>query len=298
MKHKTFGLAALVLAASLGSTGVAVAQSAMIPKPKYINVELDAHVYLSWPSWTVHGVTYVEGVYFGSDSPITKYELAHTVDLFGAGKIFVPLKPFISHFWKPWHPVYYPNINPAPVGVSRAKWAAAIAEAKQFEIEANTPGSGISVQEANTHLSLLANARQWFPDPSDPFFDRRFPLKDLKNGFVLSRKPYVVVSATSGVVWIEQYIGYSTGNQAGVWIGESVNPKTGVVTAIAPNAGANPLNPGPGYPGWIFGKIPSGQGVTLKTIQRMDPTWAAGAGLDVVPLTSWNPKDVTTIPTS
>ena len=95
---------------------------------------------------------------------------------------------------------------------------------------------------------------------------------------------------SAGGISVFQYVGHTKSGKSSLWIGENVNQKTGVVMDVAPNtASAFVTNITP---------IVLGQGAVVTSIQKFDPTWAAGGGLDVVPLMNWNPKDVVHIPYS
>ena len=142
----------------------------------------------------------------------------------------------------------------------------------------------LSVSEAmalSKEYSPLSTKTQWFPDPSDPFFDKAFPVKDLKDGFVLSRKPLVIIMRPKGHtdISINQYVG--GGSQGTFWMTEGVNAKgqligIGPVLGSAPNGLANYLHP---Y---------KALGDTVNAVAVPSMTWAAGFGKDVVPLPKWN----------
>ncbi len=161
-----------------------------------------------------------------------------------------------------------------------AQWKAAVVQAK--EAASALQNASTSAVTQTPQWSSLATKTQWFPDPSDPFFDKAFPVKDLKDGFVLSRKPLVIIMRPKGHtdISINQYV--SGGSQGTFWMTEGVNAKgqligIGPVLGSAPNGLANYLHP---Y---------KALGDTVNAVAVPSMTWAAGFGKDVVPLPKWNP---------
>ena len=161
-----------------------------------------------------------------------------------------------------------------------AQWKAAVVQAK--EAAAALQNVSTSAVTQTPQWSSLATKTQWFPDPSDPFFDKAFPVKDLKDGFVLSGKPLVIIMRPKGHtdISINQYVG--GGSQGTFWMTEGVNAKgqligIGPVLGSAPNGLANYLHP---Y---------KALGDTINAVAVPSMTWAAGFGKDVVPLPKWNP---------
>ena len=180
-------------------------------------------------------------------------------------------------------------VNPAPQGVTLAKWQAAVKKALAFK---PTGTSGLGTDP-------LATSSQWYPDPKDIFYNKVFPVKDLKNGFILQKDPLVEVANVSGtnnrdgapIVYVDEYVGYGNVPGTGVvtyWKTENVSVSTGQVQSVTPNLmGLAVFEDKLASP-------PQGQGVHFPTAkglaQPFNPTWAMNAGPYVVPFPGWNPN--------
>ena len=180
-----------------------------------------------------------------------------------------------------------PGDNPSPVGFTMAQWQTAV---KQAAVAMNNSYTA-------AEYSPLATATQWYSDPSDKFYDKSFPLSDLKtNGYVIQNNPRVVVSFIDGsnnnhgmsYVYVLEYVGYyqKPGNGTDtVWKDESVNVKTGQVFDVCPTLGDVPT--------FEYKKLTpvSGQGINFgKTWQGpANNNWASGGGLYAVPRPNWSP---------
>ena len=176
--------------------------------------------------------------------------------------------------------------NPSPVGFTMAQWQSAVKKA------------AVAMNNSYTaaEYSPLATATQWYSDPSDKFYDKSFPVSDLKiNGYVIQNNPRVVVSAIDGVsskgdpyVYVLEYVGYYQTSFNGidtVWKSEEVNVKTGQVFAVVPNLTTVAI--------FEYKKLTpvSGQGINFgKTWQGpANNNWASGGGLYAVPRPNWSP---------
>lgn len=290
------------LAALVGMTimgGTAFAQQKALPKFFYgtnESVNLGTQI-LSTEIWTVNGVKYIEAA--NMNNAEWAWAKKHYVKIFSnQGAYFVNLNAFIKTFYKPFHPRYDgPNMAPHPVGITTKQWVAAVAKARQLAAATYHMTSKAAIAAVH-QWSPLATRRQWFPDPSDPFFDKSFPVKDLKDGFVLSRKPLVVVQAFQKQWYVAQYIGYDESQQSSYWWSEEVNGH-GQVTGIGTTIGGS-LNRSADTP--IFRKTDSvtfhdwpGEGIALPyATSPPNLTCAVGEGQYVVPLPHWNPKWVLT----
>lgn len=144
---------------------------------------------------------------------------------------------------------------------------------------------------------MLSTSTQWYNDPSNAFYDKQFPVADMKDGFVIQKDPYVVVMTDTGLLTasgtpeylIGQYLGYGSNSSQGqvtVWKEEWVNSKTGVVMSIPNYAGIMlpALDKGANRPhlglGTYFG----------TNVNGVYNPWNVGTGLDVVPILSWKPN--------
>ena len=106
-----------------------------------------------------------------------------------------------------------------------AQWQAAV---KQAAVNVNNSYTA-------AEYSSLATATQWYPDPSDKFYDKSFPVSDLKtNGYVIQSDPRVVVSFIDGsnsnhgmsYVYVLEYVGKFNDPVSGlatVWRDEEVS---------------------------------------------------------------------------
>jgi len=139
--------------------------------------------------------------------------------------------------------------------------------------------------------SPLATKTQWYPDPSDIFFNKRFPLSDLKNNKVLQTKPYIIMmndGPNGGTPsWIAlQYVGKgpnSKGTETSYWMGESVN-SSGFVTSIEPAFMPFPQSSFPNL------NVPATGGYHFKG-NPPHTLWGLGENLYVAPQPGWNPID-------
>ena len=185
---------------------------------------------------------------------------------------------------------YAGGVNSAPQGVTLAKWQADVKKALAFK---PTATSGIGTDP-------LTTSTQWYPDPHDIFYNKVFPVKDLKNGFILQKDPLVEVqrvpgasNARGGYVYVDEYVGFGNDPVSGVitwWKEEQVSVSTGQVQGVVPNlTGLAVLESkvmatvkGQGYqfPVWHGGAQP------------VNPTWAinTGTGVYAIPFPGWNPN--------
>lgn len=195
--------------------------------------------------------------------------------------------------------------SPAVTGLSPtpANIAAATQQAQQQANEAS-PANSVNLTAAEYYKLLstygsLSTATQWYNDPGVSFYNKSFPVADMKDGYVIQQKPYTVVMSGGGLQTptgtpediVAQYIGYGSNPSQGnvtVWKEEWVNSQTGQVLSIPDQIGVVPVTPEPGA------KRPGdGQGINFGTnvgdgFGSNDP-WAVGLGLDVVPIPSWSP---------
>ena len=230
--------------------------------------------------WTVNGVKYTDAA--GMNNVEWTWAKKHYVKIFSnQGAYFVNLSAFIKAFYHPFHPTYDgPNLAPHPVGITMKQWEAAVVQAR--EAASALQNASASAVTGTSQYSPLATRKQWFPDPSDPFFNKSFPVKDLKDGFVLSRKPLVIVMKLKGHsgISINQYVG--GGNQGTFWMTEDLNTH-GQLIDVVPALGVAPNGM---YP---YLHPYKGLGVTVNAVAVPDMIWAAGLGKNVVPLPKWNP---------
>ena len=137
--------------------------------------------------------------------------------------------------------------------------------------------------------SPLATKTQWYPNPSDVFFNKQFPLSDLKNNKVLQTKPFVIMmnDGPSGGTpsWIAlQYVGKgpnSQGAETSYWMGEQVNAK-GTVKNIYPNLLPFPQSSFPTL------NVPASGGYHFKG-NPPHTYWGVGGNLFMVPNPGWTP---------
>ena len=188
---------------------------------------------------------------------------------------------------------YGGGVNPAPQGVTLAQWEAAVKKALAFK---PTISSGVGTDP-------LATATQWYPDPHDIFYNKVFPVKDLKNGFILQKDPLVEVqwvpgasNARGGYVYVDEYVGFGN-NPAGAglvtyWKTENVSVSTGQVQSVTPNLMGlavfeDKLATSPQGQGYQF--LIRNKGTNASTAQPVNPTWGDNAGNYVIPFPGWNP---------
>ena len=133
--------------------------------------------------------------------------------------------------------------------------------------------------------SPLATATQWFPNPTDIFYNKRIPTSDFVNNKVIQQHPYVIMNkeiGPSGALWVEvEYVGKDSTDS--YWMGEQVNPTTGFVTNIQPSLMrfSDSLYPNLAVPksgGYNFSSDP------------VNPNWAFGGNLFVIAPPGYNPN--------
>ena len=207
---------------------------------------------------------------------------AHGIMLFSNMPMYITLSLLKKTVYHPFHPIMNgPNLAPPlPKGVTMAQWKAAVVQAK----EVTSPLLSVSEAMAlSKEYSPLSTKTQWFNDPSDPFFNKRFPVKDLKDGFVISHKPLVIVGRPKGYdqILVMQYVG--GGPQGTLWMAEDITPN-GMVHDVVPNVSSDWNG------GYSYMRPYKNLGITVNAITAQNLTWLAGDGLNVVPLPHWNPS--------
>lgn len=188
---------------------------------------------------------------------------------------------------------------PLPSGVTQAQYNADV-------VKANWVGNNVIQDPPSGPIydySPLATATQWYNDPSDVFYNKQFPVSELKNGTVLQQNPYVIVTTTDGkntnnmsYVYVLEYVGYGPNVGGGIqtyWKEEEVYTDTGKVGGVGTGIGSFMVAPTSvgGYPDL---HKPSGvSGVYFPVINGTygapNPTWAAGGGTYTIPIQGWNP---------
>ena len=233
--------------------------------------------------WNVNGIEYTNGPEVYTKQYVAWFN-KHEVKIFSnKPAMFVSMKALEGAFGKQFHPIYDgPNLAPPlPKGTTMAQWKAAVVQAK----EAASAYRTVSFAQTNEpwQYSPLATKTQWFNDPSDPFYNKSFPVKDLKDGFVLNRKPLVIVQRTKGHagIFVTQYVGGGTNGT--YWEGEMLNAK-GQVVQIATGLGASPNDEA----SYLHPYTNLGEKINTSSAPP-SVIWGAGAGTDVVPLPKWNP---------
>ena len=283
-----------MLSAGLVATlfaGTALAQGL----PEFFSPQVNTTINLgtvitgAMPIWTINGTKYTLVTSFDGSTKQASAEYwawakKHHIKLFAdRPALYVNLAAFVKAFYHPFHPIYDgPNLAPPlPKGVTMAQWKAAVVQAK----EAASAYRTVSFAQTNEpwQYSPLATKTQWFNDPSDPFYNKSFPVKDLKDGFVLNRKPLVIVQRTKGHagIFVTQYVGGGTNGT--YWEGEMLNAK-GQVVQIATGLGASPNDEA----SYLHPYTNLGEKINTSSAPP-SVIWGAGAGTDVVPLPKWNP---------
>ena len=290
----------VMLSAGLVATlfaGTALAQGLpkfFNPQKTNLTINLGTNKIINSSTWIVNGKSYFsDGVLpknlmnDGATAAQAEWAKAHAQKIFAnEPAVFVNEAVFIKTFYHKFHPITTgPNLAPPlPKGTTMAQWNAAVTEAKDNlnSLQNMNWKTGMPGQ-----YSPMATKTQWFNDPSDPFFNKRFPVKDLKDGFVISHKPLVIVSIMkgSGKIDVLQYVGGGGGGT--LWMGENVNNQ-GYTTMIGPNIGGVPDKLKPYF------HVYKGIGITTNAVAAQNLTWASGGGLNVVPLPHWNPAWVLT----
>ena len=186
---------------------------------------------------------------------------------------------------------------PLPKGVSMTQYNAAAKSATQAS---NLfPTAKTYPQDAYGNYGLLATKTQWYPNPSDIFYNKQFPVSELKNGKVLQKKPFVIVTTPDetngdtggGYVYVLEYVGYglnASGSPATYWKELQVGLNHGYVRNIM--GGLITYGTWTGSNGFPLLKPPAGvQGINFGTVQPLS-LWCYGFGdLNVVPKLNWNP---------
>ncbi len=258
------------------------------PQKNGVTIDLGTNKIINSSIWIVNGKSYFsDGVLpknllnVGATAVQANWAKAHAEKIFAnEPAIFVNEAEFVKKFYHKFHPIMKgPNLAPPlPKGVTMAQWKAAVVQAK----EVTSPLLSVSEAMAlSKEYSPLSTKTQWFNDPSDPFFNKRFPVKDLKDGFVISHKPLVIVSRAHGEIDVMQYVG--GGDQGTLWMGEQVDKKgytidIGYALSGIPNAVTPYFHP---Y---------KNLGITVNAVTAQNLIWASGGGLNVVPLPHWNPS--------
>lgn len=185
---------------------------------------------------------------------------------------------------------------PLPSGVTQTQYNNAVTQAQQTDANSTSPP---------TNYSALSSATQWYNDPSDVFYNKQFPVSELKNGTVLQKNPYVIVSTPDGAntansygggyVYVLEYVGYGPnagGSPSTYWKQEQVSLSTGKVETIftaIPNYMVGPTSVG-GYPDLKAPSGVAGVSFTINGPSNTAATWATGGGLDVIPIQGWSPQ--------
>ena len=180
---------------------------------------------------------------------------------------------------------------PLPSGVTQTQYNNDVTQAQQTDANSTSPP---------TNYSALSSTTQWYNDPSDIFYNKQFPVSELKNGTVLQKSPYVIVSTVDGsnsnnmgYVYVLEYVGYGPNIGGGIqtyWKEEQVYTNTGKVFAIVTGipsfmVASNSIG---GYPD--LSKPTNVSGINFGSVPLNNPTWAVGGGTDVIPIQGWNPK--------
>lgn len=199
---------------------------------------------------------------------------------------------------------YGGGVNPAPAGATLAQWQLAGKDAVK------------AIKTAPFYAySPLATATQWYPDPTDIFYDKVFPVKDLTNGRILQQDPLVEVTTIDGTnaltdpyVYVDEYVGWGinlTDSAVTYWKEEQVTLHAytttmdgythsfpaGAVTAVIPGAIGLPYGPSK-IGGFPLMKPQANQGYNFGKVQPQNLFWVTGAGLYVVPIPGWNPLSI------
>lgn len=192
---------------------------------------------------------------------------------------------------------------PLPSGVTQTQYNADVAKANYIGNNViQDPPSGPIYD-----YSPLSSATQWYNDPSDIFYNKQFPISELKNGTVLQKSPYVIVSTVDGAnpsktdppmsyVYVLEYVGYGPNIGGGIqtyWKEIQVDTSNGKMFTVVSNiqsfmVASNSIG---GYPDL---NKPSGvSGVYFPVINDTygapNPTWAAGGGTYTIPIQGWSP---------
>ncbi|AEJ43696.1 hypothetical protein [Alicyclobacillus acidocaldarius] len=150
-------------------------------------------------------------------------------------------------------------------------------------------------QQAQAHhttgmFGMLANNAQWYPDPKNVFFNRRFDVQKLHGGQVLQKWPWVVFLKGAGmggsdvVAELVARGNNGTGFYGFYMIYELVDQNSGNVEWIAPNywlAGNSDMQ-GAKPP---LSRVPD---IGTAPIYAKAGAWAYGYGLDIVPNLNWH----------
>ena len=188
---------------------------------------------------------------------------------------------------------------PLPSGVTMTQYDAAIKQANIDSNAYNNPNLSYPQNDYGAY-GPLANSKQWYPDPSDIFYNKQFPVSELKNGNVLQKSPYVMVTTEDGrnstqmsYVDVIEYVGYgynSGGAPVTYWKDEQVGLNHGFVQVVSQSLSSFPVGPTSigGFPDL---KAPTGvNGVNFGTKYPPNEIWAYGGGdLDTLPILNWNP---------
>lgn len=192
------------------------------------------------------------------------------------------------------------SFTPNGLSPTTANLQLADQQAQDVVKESNPATSTLTNPQTYALLStygMLSTSTQWYNDPSNAFYDKQFPVADMKDGFVIQKDPYTVVMTNTGSedaagtpeYLVGQYLGYGSNisqGQVTVWKEEWVNSKTGVVTNI------------PNYAGTMIPATDKGasrphlgQGTYFGTnVNAVNNPWNVGAGLDIVPIPNWTPN--------
>lgn len=180
---------------------------------------------------------------------------------------------------------------PLPSGTSQTQYNNAVTQTTQETNNASSP---------LTNYSALSSSTQWYNDPSDVFYNKQFPVSELKNGTVLQKSPYVIVSTVDGsnsnnmgYVYVLEYVGYglnATGTPSTYWKETQVYTNTGKMFAVVPNVqsfmvASNSIG---GYPDLT--KPQNVSGINFGSNDPTNPTWAISGGTNAIPIQGWSPQ--------
>ena len=140
-------------------------------------------------------------------------------------------------------------------------------------------------QKPVTGYSPLATSTQWYPNPSDVFYNKQIPTSDLVDNKVIQQNPYVIMNkenGPSGSMWFElEYVGKDSTQS--YWMAEQVDSQTGKVTNVSQElfnfSKVNfPDLAVPASGGYAFTKSP------------VNTQWGIGGQTFFIPNSGWNPN--------
>lgn len=177
----------------------------------------------------------------------------------------------------------------------------------------NDAKSSFNQSQYSIQYTPFSSKTQWFSDPKDIFYNKYFPVTELRSGAVLQKNPLVIVepySQGSGSAWILEYVGW---NQTPDQLTEKddvgwpshLNTKDYYTYWKAEQATLTPI--GKSIPAGLvidvtnqlsqvrslWGQFLQGdpsQGVNIKGNYPISYYWAIGSGVTALPIPNWNPN--------